>query len=104
MIESPLFSYLLVEKMTPYLIIGEQTPYDVRMLEAMPYKLQLAPTCQLSTSPKPSTKRTPPKRDRDDDQQRVILLLDMDCFYAQCESVRLGLDPDIPLALIQVYE
>ncbi|KAL3816628.1 hypothetical protein ACHAXA_004810 [Cyclostephanos tholiformis] len=32
---------------------------------------------------------------------RVILLLDMDCFYAQCEVVRLGLDRSIPLALVQ---
>lgn len=35
------------------------------------------------------------------ESQRIILLLDLDCFYAQCESVRLGLDPSIPLALIQ---
>lgn len=34
--------------------------------------------------------------------RRVILLLDMDCFYAQCETVRLGLDPSLPLALLQV--
>ena len=33
---------------------------------------------------------------------RVVLLLDMDCFYAQCETVRLGLDQSIPLALVQV--
>jgi len=36
------------------------------------------------------------------EKRRVVLLLDLDCFYAQCETVRLGLDPDIPLALIQV--
>ena len=34
--------------------------------------------------------------------ERVILLLDMDCFYAQCETVRLGLDASLPLALMQV--
>jgi nucleotidyltransferase/DNA polymerase involved in DNA repair len=34
-------------------------------------------------------------------QPRIVLLLDLDCFYAQCESVRLGLDPSIPLALLQ---
>ena len=34
--------------------------------------------------------------------QRVVLLLDMDCFYAQCETVRLGLDQTLPLALVQV--
>ena len=34
--------------------------------------------------------------------KRVVLLLDMDCFYAQCETVRLGLDQSIPLALVQV--
>lgn len=32
---------------------------------------------------------------------RIILLLDLDCFYAQCEQVRLGLDPSTPLCLIQ---
>jgi DNA polymerase eta len=35
-------------------------------------------------------------------QQRVILLLDLDCFYAQCECLRLGLDvTTTPLALFQ---
>src|SRR6056300_817134 len=34
-------------------------------------------------------------------RQRVILLLDMDCFYAQCETVRLGLSQSLPLCLIQ---
>mmetsp|Transcript_43277 Transcript_43277/g.50674 ORF Transcript_43277/g.50674 Transcript_43277/m.50674 type:complete len:453 (-) Transcript_43277:949-2307(-) len=34
-------------------------------------------------------------------EPRVIILLDLDCFYAQCEIVRLGLDPSIPLALLQ---
>ena len=34
--------------------------------------------------------------------KRVVLLLDMDCFYAQCETVRLGLDQSMPLALVQV--
>lgn len=34
---------------------------------------------------------------------RVILLLDLDCFYAQCERVRLGLDAETcALALLQV--
>lgn len=33
---------------------------------------------------------------------RVVLLLDLDCFYAQCERVRLGLDADnTSLALLQ---
>jgi DNA polymerase eta len=32
---------------------------------------------------------------------RVIILLDLDCFYAQCESVRLSLSPSIPLCLLQ---
>jgi DNA polymerase eta len=33
---------------------------------------------------------------------RVILLLDLDCFYAQCECIRLGLDATVtPLALMQ---
>ena len=32
---------------------------------------------------------------------RVVLLLDLDCFYAQCETVRLGLDPSMPLCLLQ---
>lgn len=43
--------------------------------------------------------------DDDDDtsnpHKRVILLLDMDCFYAQCEMVRLGIPRDIPVALLQ---
>ena len=47
-----------------------------------------------------SAKKRSPKKN--EDQQRVILLLDMDCFYAQCETVRLGLDRELPLALIQV--
>ncbi|KAL7499160.1 hypothetical protein ACHAWT_008865 [Skeletonema menzelii] len=34
-------------------------------------------------------------------RQRIILLLDMDCFYAQCETVRLGLPQSLPLCLIQ---
>ncbi|KAF1822070.1 DNA/RNA polymerase, partial [Dissoconium aciculare CBS 342.82] len=32
---------------------------------------------------------------------RVISLIDLDAFYAQCETVRLGLDPSIPLAVQQ---
>ena len=34
-------------------------------------------------------------------QLRVITLIDFDCFYAQCESVRLGLSPDKPLGVQQ---
>ncbi|KAK1741494.1 DNA polymerase eta [Skeletonema marinoi] len=34
-------------------------------------------------------------------KQRIILLLDMDCFYAQCETVRLGLPQSLPLCLLQ---
>ena len=29
------------------------------------------------------------------------MLLDLDCFYAQCETVRLSLDPSLPLCLLQ---
>ncbi len=32
---------------------------------------------------------------------RVVLLFDMDCFYAQCERVRLGLPLDVKLCLFQ---
>jgi DNA polymerase eta len=32
---------------------------------------------------------------------RVITLIDFDCFYAQCESVRLGLPPSQPLGVQQ---
>lgn len=32
---------------------------------------------------------------------RVIILLDLDCFYAQCESVRLSLATSLPLCLLQ---
>lgn len=32
---------------------------------------------------------------------RIVLLFDLDCFYAQCERVRLGLRTDISLALLQ---
>lgn len=35
------------------------------------------------------------------ERTRIILLLDMDCFYAQCETIRLGLDQAMPLALLQ---
>ena len=34
-------------------------------------------------------------------QHRVIAHLDLDCFYAQVEQVRLGLDPVTPLAVYQ---
>ena len=36
-----------------------------------------------------------------DPNNRIILLFDLDCFYAQCERVRLGLDIDCKLALLQ---
>ena len=56
--------------------------------------------------PRMSFLRSPPKRavhaDVDNPHRRVVLLLDMDCFYAQCEVVRLGLDREMPLALVQV--
>lgn len=32
---------------------------------------------------------------------RVILLLDLDCFYAQCEMIRLNINPQQPLCLLQ---
>jgi DNA polymerase eta len=32
---------------------------------------------------------------------RIVLLFDLDCFYAQCERVRLGLDVGVSLALLQ---
>lgn len=32
---------------------------------------------------------------------RVVLLFDLDCFYAQCERIRLGLKEDASLALLQ---
>mmetsp|Transcript_23630 Transcript_23630/g.57936 ORF Transcript_23630/g.57936 Transcript_23630/m.57936 type:complete len:691 (+) Transcript_23630:196-2268(+) len=32
---------------------------------------------------------------------RIVLLFDLDCFYAQCERVRLGLEHDCSLALLQ---
>jgi len=32
---------------------------------------------------------------------RVVLLLDLDCFYAQCEIIRLGIDQTLPLTLMQ---
>eukprot|EP00537_Pseudo-nitzschia_pungens_P014996 CAMPEP_0172399152 /NCGR_PEP_ID=MMETSP1061-20121228/39551_1 /TAXON_ID=37318 /ORGANISM="Pseudo-nitzschia pungens, Strain cf. pungens" /LENGTH=107 /DNA_ID=CAMNT_0013131937 /DNA_START=10 /DNA_END=329 /DNA_ORIENTATION=- len=32
---------------------------------------------------------------------RCVLLFDMDCFYAQCERVRLGLPLDVKLCLFQ---
>lgn len=32
---------------------------------------------------------------------RIVLLFDLDCFYAQCERVRLGLPQDVSLALLQ---
>ncbi len=38
---------------------------------------------------------------RADPYKRVILHLDLDCFYAQVESLRLGVGPGIPLAVQQ---
>lgn len=35
------------------------------------------------------------------DPLRVIALCDMDAFYASCEQVRLKLDPDKPLVVLQ---
>jgi DNA polymerase eta len=35
------------------------------------------------------------------DHRRIVLLFDLDCFYAQCERVRLGLENDCSLALLQ---
>ena len=32
---------------------------------------------------------------------RIVLLLDLDCFYAQCETVRLNLPQSLPLCLLQ---
>ena len=32
---------------------------------------------------------------------RVILHLDLDCFYAQVEAKRLGISPEVPLAVQQ---
>lgn len=32
---------------------------------------------------------------------RVVLLLDLDCFYAQCEMIRLNINPNQPLCLLQ---
>ena len=36
-----------------------------------------------------------------EDQRRVVLLFDLDCFYAQAERVRLGLPMDVSIALLQ---
>jgi len=35
------------------------------------------------------------------DKPRVVLLLDLDCFYAQCETVRLNLPQSLPVCLLQ---
>ena len=45
--------------------------------------------------------RHSPDMDISNINSRVVLLLDLDCFYAQCETVRLGLDPSMPLCLLQ---
>ena len=34
-------------------------------------------------------------------KKRVIVTLDMDCYYAQCEQKRLNIDENIPLAVRQ---
>ena len=41
--------------------------------------------------------------DDDDGSRRIVLLFDLDCFYAQCERVRLnlGLPDEVALALLQ---
>lgn len=36
-----------------------------------------------------------------DPYKRVILHIDLDCFYAQVESLRLGVGPGVPLAVQQ---
>ena len=45
------------------------------------------------------------KRDRPSssggNRPRIVILIDLDCFYAQCESVRLGLEKSLPLCLLQ---
>ena len=33
--------------------------------------------------------------------ERVVVHVDLDCFYAQVEAVRLGIDPAVPLAVQQ---
>ena len=33
--------------------------------------------------------------------QRIVLLLDLDCFYAQCEMIRLNIDRSQPVCLLQ---
>lgn len=38
---------------------------------------------------------------RTDPYKRVILHIDLDCFYAQVESLRLGVGPGVPLAVQQ---
>ncbi len=50
----------------------------------------------------PAYSHTPPTmNDTLNPHKRVVLLLDMDCFYAQCEIVRLNIPRDVPLALMQ---
>ena len=51
----------------------------------------------MESSPHPSTSRSSSYAPH----HRIVLLFDLDCFYAQCERVRLGLDPDVSLALLQ---
>ena len=60
-------------------------------------------THQLHQLPKESFSdvRHSPDMDISNINSRVVLLLDLDCFYAQCETVRLGLDPSMPLCLLQ---
>ena len=57
---------------------GEQRKIDSQSESKYPYTTRKTPSC------------------------RVILLLDLDCFYAQCECIRLGLDATVTsLALLQ---
>lgn len=41
------------------------------------------------------------KKKKRSSKSRVVLLLDLDCFYAQCETVRLNLPQTLPLCLLQ---
>ena len=50
------------------------------------------------------TKTRKQEQSRKQSKERIILLFDLDCFYAQCERVRLGLDEShetCSLALLQ---
>ena len=45
--------------------------------------------------------KTPNRAAPSPKNDRIVLLFDLDCFYAQCERVRLGLSADCSLALLQ---